>query len=315
MRQVRLPERAEIADARRRLLPVLVPTPLIPAPALGNGAMLKLETAQPTGSFKVRGAFAALSRLDPATPVVAASAGNHALGIAFAAARLRLQATVVCAETASPAKLAALAAFPVEVVLHGESYDDAEAFALRLAAEGRRYVSAYNDPDVIAGGGTVAAEIFDELDGPVTIACPVGGGGLIAGVALWASGRPETPVVGVESEASPTMRASLDAGRIVQINEEPTLADGLAGNLEPGSVTFELVRRHVADVVLVSEREIEEAMRLLHAAHDLVVEGAGAVAVAAAMAGRVAQGPGKTVVLVTGRNVAPELYARVVPDA
>ena len=111
------------------------------------------------------------------------------------------------------------------------------------------------------------------------------------------------------------MRASLDAGRIVQINEKPTLADGLAGNLEPGSVTFELVRRHVADVVLVSEREIEEAMRLLHAAHDLVVEGAGAVAVAAAMAGRVAEGPGTTVVLVTGRNVAPALYARVVPDA
>ncbi len=233
MRQVRLPERAEIADARRRLLPVLAPTPLIPAPALGNGAMLKLETAQPTGSFKVRGAFAALSRLDPATPVVAASAGNHALGIAFAAARLRLQATVVCAETASPAKLAALAAFPVEVVLHGKSYDDAEAFALRLAAEGRRYVSAYNDPDVIAGGGTVAAEIFDELDGPVTIACPVGGGGLIAGVALWASGRPETLVVGVESEASPTMRASLDAGRIVQINERAH-ARGRTGR-QPGA--------------------------------------------------------------------------------
>jgi threonine dehydratase len=246
--------------------------------------------------------------------VVAASAGNHALGIAYAANQLGREATVVCAETASPAKLAALEAFPVELVRWGRSYDDAERHALGLAAGGRRFVSAYNDPLVVAGGGTLAVELLDELDGPLTIVCPVGGGGLIAGVALWASGRAAVRVVGVESDASPTMRAALDAGAIVEVDERPTIADGLAGNIEEGSITFELVRRHVEDVVLVSEEEIATAMRLLHREHDLVVEGAGAVAAAAVVSGRVLR-RGTTVALVTGGNVAPDLFAHVLAGA
>lgn len=313
MRRVRVPERDEIAAAAGRIAGFLPPTPL--AAALRPGVSLKLETSQPTGSFKVRGALAALTQLDPSTRVVAASAGNHALGIAYAAATLGIRATVVCAETASPAKLEALEALPVELVLHGRSYDEAEAHALELAREGRRYVSPYNDPEVVAGGGTLAIELLDELDGPLTIICPVGGGGLIGGVALWASGCPDVQVVGVESEASPTMRAALDAGRIVRIEERPTIADGLAGNLEPGSITFELVRRHVAEVVLVSEEEIERAMQALQAELDLVVEGAGAVAAAATLAGRIPQQAGTTVALVTGRNVAPDLFAQVLARA
>ena len=292
----------------------LGPTPLLPSRALGADVLLKLETSQPTGSFKVRGAFGALTKLDRADHVVAASAGNHALGIAHAARKLGLEATVVCAETASPAKLAALEAFPVELIRHGQTYDEAERCALELAAQGMRYVSAYNDPDVVAGGGTLGVEVLEELTGSVTIVCPVGGGGLISGVALWASSRPDVRVIGVESEASPTMRASLAAGKIVAVEERPTLADGLAGNLEPGSVTFDLVREHVADVVLVTEDEIGAAMRMLHETHGLVVEGAGAAATAAVAAGKVS-GSGSVVALVTGGNIEPELFARVLAGA
>jgi threonine dehydratase len=315
MRAVRAPDREEVAAAVRRIEPHLAPTPLVASPPLGTSVMLKLETEQPTGSFKVRGAIAALSQLDRSTPVVAASAGNHALGIAYASARLGVPATVVCAETASPAKLAALRSFRVELVLHGETYDEAEAHALRLAAAGRHYVSAYNDPDVIAGGGTLAVEVLDAIDGPVTIVCPIGGGGLVAGVALWASAREDVRVIGVESEASATMRAALDAGRIVAVDERETIADGLAGNLEPGSVTFELVRRHVSEVVLVAEPEIEQAIRDLHSGHGLVAEGSGAVAAAAILAGRIEQRGRTTVALVTGANIAPELFARVLASA
>lgn len=313
-RAVDLPQRADVAAAVGRVAPFLDPTPLAASPSLGDDVLLKLETSQPTGSFKVRGALAALSALAADEHVVAASAGNHALGVAFAAEQLGLAATVVCAESASPAKLAALEAFPVELVRFGRTYDEAERHALSLSEAGRRFVSAYNDPLVVAGGGTLAVELVERVAAPFTVVCPVGGGGLVAGVALWAAGCSGVRVIGVESESSPTMRAALDAGVIVQLEDAPTLADGLAGNIEPGSITFELVRRHVEDVVLVSEREIAAAMRRLHRDHGLVVEGAGAVAVAAIASGRV-RADGTTVALVTGGNVAPELFAQVLASA
>lgn len=306
-RRVRPPQREEVLDAERRIRPHLAPTPIVPSPSLAPGALLKLETLQPTGSFKVRGALAALTRLGPGERVVTASAGNHALGIAWAAATLGLDATVVVPETASPAKVAALARFPVELVLHGASYDEAERHALALAAEGRRYVSAYNDPDVVAGGGTLALELPEE---PLTIVCPVGGGGLCAGVALWASGLPRAKVVGVEAEASRAVSSAVAAGRIFPVGVGPTLADGLAGNLEPGSITVELVRAHAAELVAVTEAEIEEAIRFLAREHGLIAEGAGVVATAALLAGKVEAG-GRAVALVTGRNIERRTLGRI----
>jgi threonine dehydratase len=307
-RAVTPPTREEILEAETRLRPHLAATPVVECPRLD--ALLKLETLQPTGSFKVRGALSALTRVPPGERVVTASAGNHALGVAFAAAALGVEATVVLPETASAAKVDALARFPVTVVRHGSAYDEAELHALGLAARGGRYVSPYNDRDVIAGQGTLALELLRQVEGPLTVVCPIGGGGLCAGVALWASGCPDVRVIGVESASSPAMRAALDAGRVVEIAVAPTVADGLGGNLEPGTVTFELVRRHVDDVVAVLEEEIEEAMRFLVREQGLVVEGAGAVAAAALLSGRVAvEGP--TVALVTGRNVHEDLLGRV----
>jgi threonine dehydratase len=317
-RDLRPPERHEIHDAAARLQPHLPAVGLLESEALG--AVLQLECLQPTGSFKVRGALAALGRLEPGTRVVAASAGNHGLGVAWAAARLGVDATVVVPETASPAKIEALRRFErgseagtgsaFGLVVHGADYDGAEAHALERAAEGRRYVSPYNDRDVVAGQGTVAVELLGRVDPPLTIVCPVSGGGLCAGVALWASGVAGARVVGVVPEASPAMRAALDAGRIVPVAVHPTLADGLAGNIEPGAVTFELVRRFVDDVVAVSEEEIAAAMRVLAGGHGLVVEGAGAAAAAALLAGRVER-RGRVVALVTGRNVAADTFAAV----
>jgi threonine dehydratase len=279
--------------------------------ALGGEVLLKLEIVQPTGSFKVRGGLAALTLLPPDERVVAASAGNHALGIAWAAEQLGIDATVVCAETASTAKVEALRRLPAHLVLHGSTYDDAERHALELAAQGLRFVSAYNDPAVVTGGGTVGLELLAAIDGPMTIACPAGGGGLVSGIALAASVRQDVRVIGVQAEASLALSASVSAGRVVAVELLPTLADGLAGNLQPGSMTVELASRYVDSFVTVSEKQIAAAMRFLHAEQGLVAEGAGAVAVAAALAGRLEPSDGSLVCLVTGRNVAAETLAKV----
>jgi threonine dehydratase len=294
MRRVDPPTLDDVQAAEQRIRPLLPPTPLVES----AGFALKLETFQPTGSFKVRGALAALTALDPVEPVVTASAGNAGLALAWAAERLEIAATIVVAETASPAKIAGIRRFPATLVLHGSDYDAAEQHGLSLPG---RYVSPYNDREVIAGAGTVALEL-PEAD---TIVVPVGGGGLAGGIGLAARGR----VIGVVPEAFPAMRAALDAGRIVPIDGHATVADGLHGNIEPGSVTFDLVREHLEDVVTVGEDELAAAMRFLVQEHGLVVEGAGAAAVAALRAGKV-EARGRTVAVLTGRNVTAETLAR-----
>jgi len=313
VRAVASPSGSDLDAAWAVVAQRLAPTPLVPAPALGDDVLLKLETLQPTGSFKVRGALAALSRVGGA-PVITASAGNAGLGVAWAAAALGVQATVVVAETASPAKIAALSALPVTLIRHGDDYDEAEAHALALAARGATYVSSYNDTGVIAGQSTIGRELDAQLPAAPLVACPLGGGSLSSGLGLWAAGRPGAFVVAVEAERSPGFSSALSAGAITPIEVGETLADGLAGNIEAGAVTFELVRDHVAAVVSVSEPEIEEAIRFLARAHGVVAEGAGAAAVAAVMAGRVERGDGPLVVLVTGRNIALDRLAAVLGE-
>ena len=303
MRTVAPPSAADLAAAAEAVACRLDPTPLVRAPALGADVWLKLESQQPTGSFKVRGALSALGLLPASAEVVTASAGNHGLGVAWAATALGRRATVVVPENASPAKLAALERFDARLVRHGASYDEAEAHALELAERGAVYVSPYNDARVIAGQSTIGRELEGAFAGPVTVVCPLGGGGLASGLALWASTRAGARVVAVESERSQAFRAALDAGEIVPIEPGTTLADGLGGNLEPGSATFAVVRDHVAQVTVAREDELEDAVRFMVTACGLVVEGAAAAAVAAVRAGRVeAESP--VVVVVSGRNIA-----------
>lgn len=280
----------------------------------GPELMLKLETLQPTGSFKVRGALVAMTVGDPGQAVVTASAGNHALGVAHAAVLTGRPATVVTSTKASPAKVAAIRRFPVELVQFGDSYDDAEAHALELAARGARYVSPYNDPDVISGGSTVGAELSDQVDGPLTVVCGVGGGGLASGLGLWASTQPDVRVVGVEAEVSQAVSSAVRAGHQVTVEVGDTLADGMAGNIEPGSVTVDLVARYVDELVTVSEAQIRAAMRYLAFERGVVAEGSGAAPAAAVLAGKVAEGPA-TVAVVTGRNINPDVLAAVLAES
>ncbi len=310
VRDVAAPTRADLDAAWTVVARRLAPTPLIPAPALGGNVHLKLETFQPTGSFKVRGALAALSRAG-AGPVITASAGNAGLGLAWAATELGVEATVVVAETASPAKVAALRTLPVTLVVHGSGYDAAEAHALELADGGATYVSSYNDTGIIAGQATLGRELEAQLSGSATVVCPLGGGSLASGLGLWAAGHEGVRVIAVEAERSPGVLDRAAGGGDHAIDVRDTLADGLAGNIEPGAVTFELVRDHVADVMSASEPELAEAIRFLARAHGLVAEGAGAAAVAAVLAGHVSSGDGPLVVVVTGRNIALPRLAEV----
>jgi threonine dehydratase len=285
MRVVQAPTRSDVEAALERIRPHLAATPLVDG--------LKLETLQPTGSFKVRGALNALLQLD-GEPVVTASAGNFGLAVAWAAGKLGVDATVVVAETASPAKIEALRRFPVELVIHGPDFDEAERHALSLPG---RYISPYNDTQVIAGQGTIALEL-PEVE---TIVAPIGGGGLAGGIRLATSAR----VVGVVPANFPAMPAALAAGHVVEIEGDWTIADALHGNIEPGSVTVELLQG--VEVVEVTEDEIETAMRFLAREHGIVTEGAGATAIAAILAGKAPEG----VAIVTGRNIVPETFARV----
>jgi threonine dehydratase len=298
--------------AVRRYLAV---TPVVGTTQLGPMVSAKLETLQPTGSFKVRGGLAAVAATlenEPGRAVVASSAGNHGLGLAYAASKLGARVTVVVPNGASAAKVAALQQFDVRLVLHGEGYREAETHALELAErEGSRYVSPYNDPDVIAGQATVARELVEQVPSVGTVVVPCGGGGLLAGIVLGLEGT-GVGVVGVESEASPSMSAALRAGGIVPIDVEPTVADGLAGNLEPGAVTVGIALEHHVEVHTVSEADVRSAMAFSATKVGLVLEGAGAVGVAAVRAGVVTADAGReTVVLLTGRNVAPNLLSEV----
>ncbi|MFS8570238.1 MAG: threonine/serine dehydratase [Thermaerobacter sp.] len=318
----------QILAARRRIAPYLEPTPLQASRTFsrmtGWQVWLKPENLQRTGSFKARGALNAVLRLaegegetgGPQAPsrrrgVITASSGNHGQAVAFAAASAGLPATVVVPEQASPAKVAAMEGYGARVVRHGRFPDERKAHARRLAREeGLHYIDSTDDPDVIAGQGTVAVEVLEDLPDVAALVVPVGGGGLISGVAAAVKGmRPGVRVIGVEPVGSAAMHASLQAGRPVTLDQVDSVADGLWCR-RPGDLCFAHVRRFVDDIVRVDEAEILAAMALLAERAKLVVEPSGAVSLAAGLARRlpgVAAGRPVAFVL-TGGNVALDRY-------
>lgn len=314
-RAVREPTHDDVHRAVQLIDGILAPTPVHRGRGSDPELVLKLETLQPTGSFKVRGALAALAALPPDQRAVTASAGNHALGIAYAATHLGRQATVVTSTKASPVKIAGIKRYDVDLVQVGRSYDDAEAHALDLAARGAHYISAYNDPYVIAGQASIGYELGRQVDGPMTVVCGIGGGGLGSGLGLWAASRSDVRIVGVEAAVSTAVSAAVAAGRQVPIEAGDTLADGMAGNVEAGSVTIGLVARYLHDLVTVTEDEIRAAIRYLALERGVIAEGSGAAPVAAVLAGRVPARDGDTVVaVVSGRNIAADVLADVLAD-
>jgi threonine dehydratase len=315
------PSALDILEARRRLTARLAPTPLRTSAWLsataGGPVLLKLESVQPSCSFKIRGAFNALLRLIEAHPepsgrpvVVTASAGNHGRAIAFAAEALGLRTIVFTPASAPRTKRDAIRRHGAELRDEPATYDDAEQAARAHArACGGLYISPYNHPDVIAGAGTIGLEIAEECPEVRSVFVPLGGGGLGGGVGLaLRAAAPQARIVGVEAAASPAFSTSLGRGAITAIDPGPTLADGLAGNLEPGSITFPLVQQVVDEIVTISEHELRTAMRAAAAEEHLIVEGAAAVAVAAIQYRRFET---PAVAIVTGANVDVEKLAEL----
>ncbi len=311
---------ADVQDAAGRIRGVAWRTPLVPSPWLSDltqaSVWLKLETVQATGAYKIRGAVNAMVRLREAHPdlavIVTASAGNHGQAVALAASTLGIRARVHLPKTAPEAKRKAMARLGAEIV-DAPSYEDAEAQAHDDAARGgATYLSPYNDADVIAGAGTVALEMLDERPELDVFLVPVGGGGLLSGTAIVARARARNPlVIGTEAQASPAFTAALAAGRPITVDVHDTLADGLAGNMDPDSQTFAIVRDHVDRIIAVAEPAIAQAMRDLILRERLVAEGASATAVAAVTGGGLDLRGRHVGIILSGRNVDAHVIARV----
>ena len=314
------PSLERIQDARRVLAPLVARTPMEHSRFLGSvvGAPvhLKCENLQRTGSYKIRGASYRLSRLsaeDRARGVVAASAGNHAQGVAAAARQLGIPATIFMPIGVALPKLEATRDYGASVELVGHTVDEALAAAGAFAeVTGAVLIPPFDHPDVMAGQGTVGLEILEDVPDVQTVVVPVGGGGLIAGVAAAvkaAAGHP-VRIVGVQAENAAAFPPSLAAGEVRTARTSPTIADGIAV-ATPGRLTFEVVRDLVDEVVTVTDDETATALLVLLERGKLVVEPAGAVGVAALLSGKIAD-PGSTVVVLSGGNIDPLMMERVI---
>ncbi len=311
----------DVYAAQRVLDGITVKTPLLPTERLSRDAgadvWIKAENTQRAGSFKLRGAYnkmASLTAVERQRGVIAHSAGNHAQGVALAARLLNVPATVVMPEFAPLAKIVATRNFGAEVILHGKSFDDAGTFARQLQAErGLTYVHAFDDPLTVAGQGTLGLEVFKDLPDLGLIIVPIGGGGLIGGVATALRAlKPGVRIVGVQAEGCPSIRLSLAAGKPVVVPDAHTIADGIAVK-KPGEVTLPLIRDLVDEVVTVDEEEI--ARGIVYALQNLrqVSEGAGAVGLAALLTGKICPRAGEHVcVVLSGGNIDANFLARVI---
>lgn len=313
---------AAIVAARGRVVSLVRHTPLLPCAGLtaaaGVPVDLKLDMLQDSGAFKLRGATNFLLSLPKERlerGVVAVSTGNHGRAVALAASRLGVRA-VVCMSRLVPAnKVRAIEALGAEARITGRSQDEAQEEALRLVEEeGLAFAAPFDDLAVIAGQGTLGLELLEDAPDLAAVLVPLSGGGLFAGVALAIkAARPEARLLGISMERGAAMHASLAAGRPVAVEEVPTLADSLGGGIGlDNRHTFAITRALVDDVILLSEAEIAEGMRWLYRNEQLVTEGAAAVGAAAILAGRLPSLPGRTVALVTGRNVDMDAFTRLV---
>ncbi|MCC3687558.1 bifunctional threonine ammonia-lyase/L-serine ammonia-lyase TdcB [Bacillus cereus] len=297
----------EILDVNARKTPLVKSFYL--TSKTGGEIYLKLENMQLTGSFKFRGAFNKISQLtneEKERGVIACSAGNHAQGVALSSHLLGIKSKIVMPTSAPQAKVDATRGYGSEVILYGDTFDDAKAKCEEIIKEtGETYLHPYDDVEVMAGQGTIGLDILDDMWDVDTVIVPIGGGGIISGIAVaLKSFNPSINIIGVQADNVHGMKASYDAGRILEHYEAPTIADGCAVKI-PGNLTFEIVKDLVDDIVTVSEEELEVAMKDLLQRGKAVVEGAGALATAALLAGKVdkyVQGK-KVVAVISGGNV------------
>ncbi len=312
---------ADIYEAQQVLKNELTVTPLLPelrlSQLLGARVTLKAESLQRAGSFKIRGAYNKINHMSDVERkrgVIAASAGNHAQGVALAASLYGVPATIVMPEFAPLTKVVNTRSYGAEVVLHGASYDDASAKAHELMAErGMTYVHAFDDPLVIAGQGTIGLEILAALPELTTMVVPIGGGGLISGIAIAMKAlKPTVKIIGVQSAGCSSIKPSLAAGQVVTASSANTIADGIAVK-RPGEITLRYIRELVDDVVVVTDDEI--ARGIAHCANSarLVVEGAGAAGVAALLSRKITLNQDDVACTVLcGGNIDANMLARVI---
>lgn len=310
----------EIKKARKVLNGVVCRTELAYTNTLsdmtGNKVYLKMENQQRTGSFKLRGAYnkvASLSEDAKKNGIIASSAGNHAQGTALAGTLFGIPSTVVMPKNAPLSKVKATRSYGASVVLHGSVYDEAYAEARRIQAEKQlTFIHPFDDPLVIAGQGTIGMEILEDLPDIEAVVVPIGGGGLIAGVALaLKSLKPQVKVIGVQTQNMPSMAESITKKKLITYNGCPTIADGIAVKT-PGELTFELVQRYVDEIVTVDEEEIAGSILLLMERIKTISEGAGAAAVAAVVNRLPAYQNKKIAAIISGGNIDVNMMSRIV---
>ena len=306
----------KIQQAQQALQGIVRKTPLDPAPQIGKNVYIKAENLQLTGAFKIRGAYNKIRLLSPeeaARGVIACSAGNHAQGIAYSASKLGIK-SIICMPAGAPmSKVEATKGYGAEVVLVPGVYDDAAKEAERLRQlHGYTFAHPFNDPDVIAGQGTIGLEILDQLPDVDQVVVPIGGGGLISGIAIAVKAlKPDCKVIGVEAAGAASMYTSHYRGQAAELRNVATIADGIAVK-KPGDLTFSLCEKYVDEIVTVTEEEIAYGILKLIESQKTVAEGAGATPVAAILAGKVDTIHRKTVCVVSGGNVDVTTLSRII---
>ena len=310
----------DIKSARERIRDQIIKTPCTYSSTLSEmidcNVYLKLENLQLTGAYKVRGALNRLSQLndqEKAKGVIASSAGNHAQGVALAAKKLGIKATIVMPETTPLSKIEGTKKFGANVILHGLFYDDAYEKALEIQkSEGQTFIHPFNDEDIIAGQGTIGLELNETHPDLDILVVPIGGGGLISGVSLALKTlNPNIRIIGVEAAQMAAMKASIDSGSIVEISKAKTIADGIAVTTVQQN-TFDIVSKYVDEIVTVSELEMAHSIMMLLEVEKVLVEGAGSAAFAALAHGKIDNIKGKKVgVLVSGGNIDINFLSKV----
>lgn len=307
-----------VYKAKYALKDIAIQTDILYAPKLNDSAeiYLKTENLQITGSFKVRGAYYKMSQLsdeEKTKGVIACSAGNHAQGVALAAQKNGIKSVICLPDSAPISKVEATRSYGAEICLVDGVYDDAYAKALQLRdKKGYTFIHPFNDPDVIAGQGTIALELIEQLPDMDAVIVPIGGGGLISGIAYTIKKiNPNVKVYGVQAAGAPSMLKSINDEHIEKLDSVFTIADGIAVK-EPGSLTYEICSKYVDEIVTVTDDEISAAILAIMEQHKLVTEGAGAVAVAAAMFNKIDIKGKKTVCLLSGGNIDVTILSRVI---
>lgn len=306
----------KIEEARKVLAPIIAKTPIVHADKIHKNLWIKAENLQGTGAFKLRGAYYKLSTLtseERKKGIIAASAGNHAQGVAFACQRMGIQGTIVMPKTAPLSKIEATRSYGVHVELQGDTFNDAYAYALHLQEITKAiFIEPFNDKYIIAGQGTIGLEILEKMDDVETVIVPIGGGGLISGIAYAIKSlKPSCRIIGVQAANAPSMKHALEQERIIELDHVSTIADGIAVKTA-GTITYDLCSQYVDEVVVVSEEEIAAAILVLLEKMKMVAEGAGATAIAAAMFGKVNIDDSKCVAVLSGGNIDVNLLSKII---